>query len=116
MRVRLNLTLVGKADMWKRNIPKGTQLEDSNKDTLLFVKNTVADQFGDRAIVVVDEHSLSNDIYLYPKYYAAGWFVSEGDEPTELVVVDHGENMELAVKAMLNSVTTIDWDNLSVRV
>jgi hypothetical protein len=116
MRVRLNLTLVGRADMWKRNIPKGTQFEDSNKNTLLFVKNIVADQFGDRAITIIDENNLSDDIYSYPKYYAAGWFVSEGDNPTELVVVDHGESMELAVKAMLSSVTTIDWNSLSIGI
>ncbi len=116
MKVKLSFTLVGKSNIWKRNIPKGVQLESSNADTLAFVRDTVVDQFGGRALVIVNEHRLVNDAYPYPEYYAAGWFISEGDEQYELVVVDHGDTMEAATKAMMNSVKVVDWNNFSMRI
>ena len=117
MRVKLHLTLVGKSNSWKRNMPKGmSPAEFTNEDTLSFVRDTVADQFGDRALFIVNEHLLSEEARVYPEYYAAGWFVSEDGERTELVVVDHGSTMEAATKAMMESVKVIDWDSFSARI
>ena len=116
MRVKLSFTLVGKSKEWDRNIPKNIPVEFTNADTLSFVRDTVADQFGDRALVIVNEHLLQDDSRPYPEYYSAGWFISEGDEQFELVVVDHGNTMEAATKAMMESVKVVDWDSFAARI
>ncbi|KKM60734.1 hypothetical protein LCGC14_1538810, partial [marine sediment metagenome] len=48
--------------------------------------------------------------------YSAGWFVSEGEDPLELVVVDHGKTMEAATNAMMESVKLVNWDLLAARI
>lgn len=113
MKVRLHFTLVGKSNEWKRNMPKGVEAEFTNNDTLSFVRDTVSGQFGSRALVIVNEQLLSNDMRPYPEFYAAGWFVSEENPERELVLVEHGDSMEAANKAMMDSVSTIDWESFS---
>jgi len=116
MRVKLHFTLVGRSEIWKRNMPKGMPMEFTNEDTLSFVRDIVADQFGDRALVVINEHLLRDNSRTYPEYYAAGWFISEDDEQSELVVIDHGSTMDAATKAMLESVKVVDWNSVSARI
>lgn len=116
MKVRIYFTLVGKSNIWKRHLSKLTALDFANTDTLEYVRETVANQFGDRALVIVNEDKLKDGSGSYPEYFAAGWFVSEEDNPQELIVVDHGNSMESAVKAMMSSVKTIGWQTYSVRI
>jgi len=116
MRVKLHFTLVGKSKAWARNLPKGANVEVTNEDTLSYVRDTVADQFGDRALVIVNEHRLQDNSRTYPEYYAAGWFVSEDGERSELVIVDHGSTMEAATNAMMESVKVTDWPSLSAKI
>ena len=116
MKVKLHFTLAGKSNMWKRHLPKGILLDSTDKDTLEYVKETVANQFGDRAMVIVNEHSLSKGVGSYPEYYVAGWFVSEDTNPVELVIVDHGRTMKDAQEAMLASVQVIDWTSYAVKI
>lgn len=116
LKVKLFFTLVGKSNAWSRNMAKDIRSEFGNADTLSYVRDTVAGQFGDRALVVVNEKSLENSKSNYPEFYSAGWFVSQGDNPMELVVVDHGNTMEAATKAMMESVKVIDWNSFSARV
>jgi hypothetical protein len=114
-KVKLHFTLIGKSYEWKRNLPKSVQSEFGDIDTLSFVRDTVIGQFGDRALVIVNEKALNNKP-AYPNFYSAGWFISEDENPSELVVVDHGNTMEAATKAMIESVRVIDWDSLSARI
>lgn len=115
-RVKLHFTFVGKSNEWNRNMAKDIRSEFDNSETLSFVKDTVVAQFGDRALMIVNEKSLEGDKSSYPEFYSAGWFVSEGEDPTELVVVDHGSTMEAATKAMMESIKVVDWDSLSARI
>lgn len=113
-KVKLHFTLVGKSESWKRKMPHELLKEATNQDTLTFVRNTVSDRFGNRALVMVDEDKLL--LGPYPKFYSAGWFISEGDNASELVVVHHGSTMDLATKSMLNYVCNVDWDNIAATV
>jgi len=107
MSVKLAFTLIGKCkDMPAKHIPA----EWRNSDTLNLVKQRVTDQFGARALHIINEDMLGNDNAIYPKFYAAGWFHSMGNPMTELVVVDHGNTMEAAQNALLQSVTSVPWD------
>lgn len=116
MKVRLYFTLVGKSNEWKRASRPNLDLDFTNASTLDFVRDRVASQFGERALVIVNDNLLKNDARVYPEYYAAGWFISEEDNPRELVVVDHGSSMEEANRAMMKSVSMVDWDSHSVRI
>lgn len=113
-KVRLTFTLVGKSEIWKRKLSPEILQHATNEDTLLYVEEVVANRFGKRALFVANKDMLNYGTY--PKYYAAGWFISEEDNPSELVVLDHGETMELATKAMLNSVRNIDWDEVAISI
>jgi len=116
-KVKLHFTLVGKSFEWKRNMPKGAKIEFTNADNFEFVRDMVKDYFGDRALVMTNEHTLKNDVIPYPKYYSAGWFISEDEQrPSELVMVAHGETMADANKAMMDSIKSIDWDEKSIGI
>lgn len=111
--VRLTFTLVGKTkDVPAKHLPA----EWKNSDTLDLVRSRVVAQFGDRALYIVDEDKLGNDNAIYPKFYAAGWFQSADEPLTELVVVDHGNTMEAAQKALLSSVVNVPWDVVCANV
>lgn len=111
--VRLTFTLVGKCkDMPLKHIPA----EWRNADTLDLVRSRVIAQFGDRALHIIDEDKLGSDNAIYPKFYAAGWFQSTTEPLTELVVVDHGNTMEAAQKALLSSVVNVPWDMVCANV
>ena len=115
-RVKIYSTLVGRSNAWKRNMPKETQVEFGSAATLSYVRDLVVEQFGERALVIVNEKTLESDKLTYPEFYSAGWFVSEGEDPLELVVVDHGKTMEAATNAMMESVKLVNWDLLAARI
>ncbi|KKK81597.1 hypothetical protein LCGC14_2811830 [marine sediment metagenome] len=116
-KVKLHFTLVGNSYEWGRSIPKNVRLEWTNADNLEFVSDTVGDYFGKRALVIINEEILKNNAITYPKFYSAGWFISEdADDQSELVVVGHGENMAEANKSMIDSVSSLDWNTLSARI
>lgn len=115
-RVKLHFTLVGYSNAWKKNMPKDVQSEFGNHDTLSCVRDIVAEQFGNRALFIVNEKMLDNNRRAYPEFYSAGWFVSEDEHPLELVVVDHGSTMEAATMAMMESVKVVDWNSFAVEI
>ena len=112
--VKLHFTLVGKTREWSRNLPSGINLEWTNKDSLDFVKETVVSYFGNRALVVMHEDTITGHIN-YPEFYAAGWFI-DVDVESEMVVVSHGNTMKSAVSNMIESVKSLDWDKLSITI
>lgn len=116
LKVQLYFTLVGKSSMWERGLSKETIDKATNEDRLDIVRDIVSAQFGDRKITIMNEQRLKIKGLPYPGFYSAGWFVSQGDDALELVVVDHGKTMEAATKAMLESVKTIDWSKHSKKV
>lgn len=116
IKVKLNFILVGKSISWKRNMTREKQIEFRNSATLSFVRDTVINQFGNRALVIINESVLESNTIIYPKFYSAGWFISEGDDSRELVVIDHGNTMEAANKAVIESVKVIDWQSCSRKI
>ena len=107
-KIKLHFTLTGKTDQWKRYI-RGEQ-SFSNNDNVEYVRDLVVGQFGKRPLFITNESTLRSDIVVYPKYYSAGWFISDDSPLAELVVVAHGESMAAANKSMMETVTKIDWD------
>ena len=84
-----------------------------NEDSLGIVIQKVNKHFGaTRPLIVINEDILSEERLVYPDFFCAGWFVSS-DGKAELVVVDHGNSLELANKSMMTSVTKIDWEALA---
>ena len=114
-KVNLNFRLAGKTDGWKKIMSYNSAIDWSNAVILDFVKAIISEQFGDRALVVVDESKILNSIG-YPDFFSAGWFTSASHPMSELVLVAHGDNMAAAGKSMLDSVRDVDWDSVSVRV
>lgn len=115
IKVKLHFSLAGKTDQWKKYISKSRETF-TNLDNLNFVKDMIYDHFGNRTIIIINEKTLTNDAVPYPKFFSAGWFVSDGAAPTELVVVSHGSTMALANKSMVDNVKMLDWDKLAKRI
>jgi len=115
MKVKLHFTLVGKTDQWKKYI-KSNRDGFTNADNLDYVKGMVNDQFGERPLFIASENMLIDAAITYPKYFSAGWFVSEDNLRTELVIIGHGENMSVANKTMMDAIKTIDWTKLSAKI
>jgi hypothetical protein len=113
-KIKLHLTLVGKTDEWKKYIRSGEEF--SNANNLEYVRDIVKEQFGERPMFITNENTLRDDVVVYPKYFSAGWFISEEQPLAELVVIAHGESMEVANKAMLESVKKIDWTTLARKI
>lgn len=116
-KVSLGLVLVGHS----ANRQKVQDVDWTNKEKLEFVKSMVADHFTDKAIYVPDEQRLNMGIGKYPEFYSAGQFISTdgvGDTTgsSVLVVVGHGESMELANKSMMDSVRSVSWDNHAANI
>lgn len=116
-KVTINLTLVG------RTYRNAKELEEFSKlEIFLGIQEQIKDQFGERAILMSDEDSVTFGKSKYPEFYAAGWFIS--DQPTldnegagsELVVVAHGNSMEVAKEAMMKSVAYANWDELAANI
>ncbi len=117
LKVKLHFMLVGNSYEWKRNLPQDTRLEWTNADNFEFISDTVGDYFGKRALVMVNEEYLKRNTTVYPKFYSAGWFVSEDAEnQSEIVVVGHGESMVEANRSMMDSVRLLNWTELSARI
>ena len=114
-KIALHFTLVGKSNSWERGLSIDTIHQHANKDRLAIVKKMVADQFGERALVVANEKALSNILANYPGYFAAGWFISE-DAEDELVMVGHGDSMEAANLSMMEAIKNVDWDQMAVKI
>lgn len=104
VKVELQFSLVGVSEIYKRELDGE---ETTAKDTLSYVHKTIVDQFGDRALIIANENELKSS-GVYPKNYAAGWFLYNG---AELVVVDHGNTMKTAYNNMIESAKKVDWDN-----
>lgn len=106
-KIKLHFTLTGKTDEWKKYF-RGESF--SNKDNLEYIRDIVIGQFGKRPMLIANEKILSDDVVVYPKYFAAGWFISDDSPLAELVVIAHGETMDVANKAMMETVRKVDWD------
>ena len=115
-KVQLRLTLVGKSNAWERGLSKDTIAQFTNEYRLSVVRDTVIGYFGDRALMIANESRLENNIATYPEFYSAGWFTSQDNEMSELVVVGHGSTMEASTKAMMETVKLVDWEQCSVKI
>ena len=116
MKVKLQFQLVGKSDTYKKYLPATKLGEWTNENTLELIKDTVANYFGDRAVFVFHEETLRNNVVKYPKFFSAGWFVSQEKEPHELVVISHGDTMEEANKSVVEATKILDWNSLAVKI
>ena len=94
IKVKLHFSLVGRAEMSKKSILNSDKNEFANSDMLDYIKDSVANYFGDRTMIIINKDMLVNNAITYPKFYSAGWFITE-DMKEELVVVGHGENARL---------------------
>lgn len=116
-KVKISLILIGKS---RFNYNKSK--ESNNEEILSMIENQVVEQFGERPLFVVDRESVALDINSYPKFYAAGWFIS--DDPitdtsgvaSELIVIAHGENMKTARASLMDAVSSIQWDNFAKNI
>lgn len=113
-KVKLLFTLIGKSDSWQRKMTPEKIVECKNSDTLSYVCDVVSQQFGNRALVVVNQNRL--EYGTYPTYYSAGWFISEGDNASELVVIDHGDTMKDATNSMFESIRNMNWNELAMPI
>mgnify|MGYP001438159986 CR=1 FL=1 len=93
---------------WKKYIKNE---EFSNADNLTYVKDLVVDQFGKRPTYIVNEKLLCDDVLRFPKFFSARWFVSVGEAKKELVVLAHGETMELATATIDSAIKNLDWED-----
>jgi hypothetical protein len=116
-KVKISLTLVGRSHF---GYDKFKDL--SNEEILFMIENQIIDQFGKRPLFIHDKESVSFEAQKYPKFYAAGWFVSE--EPvtdtdgigSELVVVAHGEDMKTARLSMMRAVSMVKWNKFAKNI
>ena len=113
IKVRMHFVLTGKTTEWKQYIKHGDNIAWSNADTLDYVKGLVSKQFGSRPLFIVNEGGLVNDQNPYPPYFTAGWFVSDGGECKELVVLSHADSMDRANKLLMHHIRTVDWEHLA---
>ena len=113
-KIKLHFTLVGKTDEWKKFIRSDEHF--SNSDNMEYICDLVTSQFGKRPMFITSESTLRDDVVVYPKYFSAGWFVSEVNPLTELVVLAHGESMTAANKSVMEAVKRIDWSKLSKEI
>lgn len=113
-KIKLHLTLVGKTDEWKKYLRSGEEF--SNADNFEYVRDIITGQFGKRPMLIVNANTLRDDVVVYPKFFSAGWFISEDRPQTELVIVAHGESMESANRSMMEAVKKADWNNLSEKI
>lgn len=115
-KVKLCFTLVGKTNAWERGLSSDIIGQISNEDRLFIVRKMVADRFGDRALIILNEQDLASNLSHYPEFFSAGWFISEDDGVSEMVVVEHADSMEAASDAMIEAVKLLDWDQFAVSV
>ena len=115
IKVKLQFTLVGKSEAWKRGLSKHENIDFNNRANLDAIIDIVAEYFGNRALVVEREEMLVDDAIKYPEYYSAGWFISE-DDAREIVIISHGDTMANANKSMLAAVGSVDWETQSARI
>jgi hypothetical protein len=116
-KVKISLTLVGRSHFGHNKFK-----DFSNEEILFMVESQIVEQFGKRPLFIHDKKNVSRENYDYPKFYAAGWFVS--DDPvtdteaigSELVVVAHGDDMKSARDTMMRAISTVDWDNLAKNI
>ena len=115
--VKLHFRLTGRTSDHKEEQFGALGIDWTNQNTLQSVKDSVAEYFGNRALMVCNEPFLLSPGRTYPKFYAAGWFISdEPDNMSELVVIAHGESMEEANTSMMECIKVVDWDEVSVRI
>ena len=115
-KVKLAFTLIGRTDEYSRHIDRDSIGTTTNNDVVDYIRKTVVEYFGDRAINLLQQKTTRDETVTIPKYYAAGWLVSDGENPSELVVINYGTTFEDASKKMLDAVRNTDWDKLSVRI
>ena len=111
VKVVRHFTLVGRSQAFTRGLPKHIADEIKNSDMLNSVKGQVIEQFGDRALLIVDEDRLNMNIGPYPEFYSAGWFV-DTDGKNELTVLAHGRSMEAATSLVTDTVSS-SWNSKS---
>ena len=115
VKVKLHFMLVGKSDSWKRQIPKSHVVDWTNFDTFSSIRDTVVDHFGNRALYIPNEEVLQSPNTSYPPFYSAGWFISDDENPSELVVVGHGRTMKDANNNTME-LLKLHWNEQSVAI
>jgi len=113
-KVKISLVLIGKSHFGRDKFK-----DLSNEEILFMIEDQVINQFGQRPLFIQDKESVSFEGQKYPKFYAAGWFIS--DDPiadtngnaSELVVIAHGEDMKLARSSMMKAVSMVEWDKFA---
>lgn len=111
-KVRLVFVLVGNPRVGNDVFPK----DCTNENLFNRVRKQVAEQFGDRAIVFVDEKRLKEITGFYPRFYAAGMFVGDpinSNTFSELILVAHGDTIKSSQKRLMDEVQNIDWDTVA---
>jgi len=116
LKVQLHFMLVGKSNAFERKLPAELIAQFTNDYRFSVVRDIVTNQFGDRAVIIPNEDKLKKNFGVYPKFYSAGWFISQGDNESELIMVEHGNTMEAATKAMLESVKMVNWSELATKI
>lgn len=106
--VVLKFYMVGKTGDVENPLP--------NSEKFNCMLDQVYDQFGQRNVVVVNEKNLLEERAPFPKFYSAGWFVSETrvKENTcgsDLIVIACGDTMRSAKSKMLKNLVNMDWAN-----
>ena len=113
-KVKLHFMLIGKTEEAIKRTLKG-----DGKTILGSVKDIVAENFGRRTMVISDEKSLLDESKPYPRFYAAGWFVEDfgfGKGGNEVVLVVHGESMEMAQNTLFGEMKKFDLDKYAIKI
>jgi hypothetical protein len=112
--VRLHFSLVGNTKQFFGSLPKEEVRNIKNVVILDLIKEQVQSYFGKRACIVNNHASIELNMQ-YPECYAAGWFVSDdgNNHGTDLVVIAHGDTMEVAQQAVMDTVRSTDWDDVA---
>jgi UDP-glucose 6-dehydrogenase len=114
-KIRLHFTLVGKSDAWRRKMKSEDIIKYNVADDVAYVKDTVANQFGNRTTVVANDRAMEH-WGSCPKFYAAGWFIDDDTHPSDLVIVGYGNTMQDANDLMMECVQIVDWFNMANKI
>ena len=110
-------TLVGYSNRDPKSI-----LDMDSRQTHACVLNQIEERFGERPAwwIVTDDSTIKSPNY--PKFYAAGWLIST--EPlidtkgigSELLILTHGNSMELANTNLTFAINRLSWDTLAKNI
>lgn len=82
----------------------------SNQDRLNQIRGWVNQYFRCSSTYIHGQEQLIQETCVYPKYYAAGWFVRYDGSVKQSVIVAHGNTMKEARSKMLELAKKIEWN------